>query len=120
MSLVSWPWRYSAASGPRTTTAARVRRRKPASSRSALYCPSSSTGVAISAMRRLYGASQKLGQANFGVWICYQFRPMATRAHNAHRKRRTNEGAENYAKAIYELQGRGKAPVGTKAVAERL
>jgi DtxR family transcriptional regulator, Mn-dependent transcriptional regulator len=45
---------------------------------------------------------------------------MASRAHNAHPKRRINEGAENYAKAIYELQARGKAPVGTKAVAERL
>jgi DtxR family Mn-dependent transcriptional regulator len=45
---------------------------------------------------------------------------MATRAHNAHPKRRTNEGAENYAKAIYELQGRDKRAVGTKAVAERL
>ena len=44
---------------------------------------------------------------------------MASRAHNAHPKRRTNEGAENYAKAIYELQAKG-APVGTKAVAERL
>ena len=31
---------------------------------------------------------------------------MATKAHNAHPKRRTNEGAENYAKAIYELQAR--------------
>jgi DtxR family Mn-dependent transcriptional regulator len=41
-------------------------------------------------------------------------------AHNAHPKRRTNEGAENYAKAIYELQGRGDRAVGTSAVAERL
>jgi len=40
-------------------------------------------------------------------------------AHNAHPKRRTNEGAENYAKAIYELQ-RGEGTVGTSAVAERL
>jgi DtxR family transcriptional regulator, Mn-dependent transcriptional regulator len=40
-------------------------------------------------------------------------------AHNAHPKRRTNEGAENYAKAIYELQ-RGDRTVGTSAVAERL
>jgi DtxR family transcriptional regulator, Mn-dependent transcriptional regulator len=45
---------------------------------------------------------------------------MAAAAHNAHPKRRTNEGAENYAKAIYELQAKGKTPVGTKAVAERL
>jgi DtxR family Mn-dependent transcriptional regulator len=45
---------------------------------------------------------------------------MTAVAHNAHPKRRTNEGAENYAKAIYELQGRGDRPVGTSAVAERL
>jgi DtxR family Mn-dependent transcriptional regulator len=45
---------------------------------------------------------------------------MAAVAHNAHPKRRTNEGAENYAKAIYELQARGDRPVGTSAVAERL
>ena len=45
---------------------------------------------------------------------------MSTTAHNAHPKRRTNEGAENYAKALYELQGRGNRPVGTSAVAERL
>jgi DtxR family Mn-dependent transcriptional regulator len=45
---------------------------------------------------------------------------MASQAHNAHPKRRTNEGAENYAKALYELQARGETPVGTKAVAERL
>jgi DtxR family Mn-dependent transcriptional regulator len=45
---------------------------------------------------------------------------MRVQAHNAHPKRRTNEGAENYAKAIYELQERGAAPVGTTAVAERL
>jgi DtxR family Mn-dependent transcriptional regulator len=45
---------------------------------------------------------------------------MASLAHNAHPKRRTNEGAENYAKALYELQARGETPVGTKAVAERL
>jgi DtxR family Mn-dependent transcriptional regulator len=45
---------------------------------------------------------------------------MASQAHNAHPKRRTNEGAENYAKALYELQARGRTPVGTKAVAERL
>jgi DtxR family transcriptional regulator, Mn-dependent transcriptional regulator len=41
-------------------------------------------------------------------------------AHNAHPKRRTNEGAENYAKAIYELQGRSDRTVGTSAVAERV
>ena len=45
---------------------------------------------------------------------------MASIAHNAHPKRRTNEGAENYAKALYELQAKAAAPVGTKAVAERL
>jgi DtxR family Mn-dependent transcriptional regulator len=45
---------------------------------------------------------------------------MSTQAHNAHPKRRTNEGAENYAKALYELQGRGEAPVGTTAVADRV
>ena len=45
---------------------------------------------------------------------------MASTAHNAHPKRRTNEGAENYAKALYELQARGENPVRTKAVAERL
>src|SRR5919198_1206656 len=37
---------------------------------------------------------------------------MATQAHNAHPKRRTNEGAENYAKALYELQGKSKRAVG--------
>jgi DtxR family Mn-dependent transcriptional regulator len=42
------------------------------------------------------------------------------RGHNAHPARRTNEGAENYAKAIYQLQGRGDEPVHTSAVAERL
>jgi DtxR family Mn-dependent transcriptional regulator len=41
-------------------------------------------------------------------------------AHHAHPERRTNEGAENYAKAIYHLQGRGEDPVHTNAVAERL
>ena len=46
--------------------------------------------------------------------------PVPTQAHNAHPKRRTNEGAENYAKALYELQGRDPSPVGTTAVAERL
>src|SRR5262245_20149455 len=45
---------------------------------------------------------------------------MAIRAHNAHPARRMNEGAENYAKALYELQARGETRVGTKAVAERL
>jgi len=45
---------------------------------------------------------------------------MPAQAHNAHPKRRTNEGAENYAKALYELQGRDASPVGTTAVAERL
>ena len=45
---------------------------------------------------------------------------MTTAAHNAHPKRRTNEGAENYAKAVYELQGRSEEAVGTSAVAERL
>jgi DtxR family Mn-dependent transcriptional regulator len=42
------------------------------------------------------------------------------RGHNAHPERRTNEGVENYAKAIYQLQGRGDEPVHTNAVAERL
>jgi DtxR family Mn-dependent transcriptional regulator len=42
------------------------------------------------------------------------------RGHHAHRERQTNEGAENYAKAIYHLQGRSKGPVHTNAVAERL
>jgi DtxR family transcriptional regulator, Mn-dependent transcriptional regulator len=42
------------------------------------------------------------------------------RGHHAHRERANNEGAENYAKAIYHLQGRGKDPVHTNAVAERL
>jgi DtxR family transcriptional regulator, Mn-dependent transcriptional regulator len=41
-------------------------------------------------------------------------------AHNAHPKRRTNQAAENYAKALYELQGRGESTVGTTAVAHRL
>src|SRR3954452_24963395 len=45
---------------------------------------------------------------------------MTAQAHNAHPKRRTNEGAENYAKALYELQGRGAEGVGTTAVAQRL
>jgi DtxR family Mn-dependent transcriptional regulator len=42
------------------------------------------------------------------------------RGHHSHRERQTNEGAENYAKAIYHLQGRSKDPVHTNAVAERL
>jgi DtxR family Mn-dependent transcriptional regulator len=45
---------------------------------------------------------------------------MPVQAHNAHPKRRTNEGAENYAKALYELQGREPEGVGTTAVAQRL
>src|SRR4051794_19475805 len=45
---------------------------------------------------------------------------MSRTAHNGHPKRRTNEGAENYAKALYELQARDEVAVGTKAVAERL
>jgi DtxR family transcriptional regulator, Mn-dependent transcriptional regulator len=45
---------------------------------------------------------------------------MPAKAHNAHPKRRTNEGAENYAKALYELQGREAEGVGTTAVAQRL
>jgi DtxR family transcriptional regulator, Mn-dependent transcriptional regulator len=46
--------------------------------------------------------------------------PAATRGHHAHRERQTNEGAENYAKAIYHLQGRSSEPVHTTAVADRL
>ena len=34
--------------------------------------------------------------------------------------RRTKQGAENYAKAIYELQGRGDRPIGTTAIAQRV
>jgi DtxR family Mn-dependent transcriptional regulator len=45
---------------------------------------------------------------------------MPVQAHNAHPKRRTNEGAENYAKALYELQSREPDGVGTSAVAQRL
>ena len=45
---------------------------------------------------------------------------MSDQAHNAHPKRRTNEGAENYAKALYELQEREPEGVGTTAVAQRL
>jgi DtxR family transcriptional regulator, Mn-dependent transcriptional regulator len=50
-------------------------------------------------------------------------RPRTTTAahgHHAHRERQINEGAENYAKAIYHLQGRGNDPVHTNSVAERL
>src|SRR4029453_13369907 len=46
--------------------------------------------------------------------------PTAPRGHHAHRERQTNEGAENYAKAIYHLQGRSNDHVHTNAVAERL
>jgi DtxR family Mn-dependent transcriptional regulator len=46
--------------------------------------------------------------------------PAAAHGHHAHRERQTNEGAENYAKAIYHLQGRSNDPVHTSAVAERL
>ena len=45
---------------------------------------------------------------------------MQVKAHNAHPKRRTNQGAENYAKAIYELQEKDARPVGTTEVAKRL
>ena len=45
---------------------------------------------------------------------------MSPGAHNAHPERRTAEGAENYAKAIYQLQGRAPESVGTGAIAERL
>jgi DtxR family transcriptional regulator, Mn-dependent transcriptional regulator len=45
---------------------------------------------------------------------------MTAQAHNAHPQRRTNEGAENYAKALYELQEREPQGVGTTAVAQRL
>ena len=45
---------------------------------------------------------------------------MTVEAHNAHPKRRTKQAAENYAKALYELQGRGESTVGTTAVAQRL
>ena len=51
--------------------------------------------------------------------MCFNI-AMPVQAHHAHPKRRTNEGAENYAKAIYELQqGEGK-PVRTTDVAHRL
>jgi DtxR family transcriptional regulator, Mn-dependent transcriptional regulator len=45
---------------------------------------------------------------------------MAARAHNAHPERRAAEGVENYAKAIYQLQGGESDAVGTGAIAERL
>jgi DtxR family Mn-dependent transcriptional regulator len=45
---------------------------------------------------------------------------MPVQAHNAHPKRRTNEGAENYAKAIYELQEKDARAVRTTDVARRL
>jgi DtxR family Mn-dependent transcriptional regulator len=45
---------------------------------------------------------------------------MQVKAHNAHPKRRTNQGAENYAKAIYELQGKDARAVRTTEVAKRL
>lgn len=41
-------------------------------------------------------------------------------AHNAHPERRHAEGAENYVKAVYQLQAGGEGAVGTGAVAERL
>src|SRR3954465_8847448 len=41
-------------------------------------------------------------------------------AHNPQPQRRTNEGAQNYAKALYELQAREPEGVGTTAVAQRL
>ena len=41
-------------------------------------------------------------------------------AHNAHPMGRTKPGAENYAKALYELEAAGGSPVGTTAVAQRL
>jgi DtxR family transcriptional regulator, Mn-dependent transcriptional regulator len=40
--------------------------------------------------------------------------------HNAHPERRYPEGAENYAKAIYQLQSGIEGAVGTGAIAERL
>jgi DtxR family Mn-dependent transcriptional regulator len=40
--------------------------------------------------------------------------------HHAHPERRTGEGTQNYAKAIYHLQSREEGAVGTGAVAERL
>jgi DtxR family transcriptional regulator, Mn-dependent transcriptional regulator len=51
--------------------------------------------------------------------VCFNT-AMPAQAHNAHPKKRTNEGAENYAKALYELQEREPEAVGTTLVAERL
>jgi DtxR family Mn-dependent transcriptional regulator len=45
---------------------------------------------------------------------------MAEVAHNAHPERRYPEGAENYAKAIYQLQAGSDEAVATGAIAERL
>jgi DtxR family Mn-dependent transcriptional regulator len=45
---------------------------------------------------------------------------LSSPAHNAHRLRRTPQGAENYAKAIYELESREDDAVGTGAIAERV
>jgi DtxR family Mn-dependent transcriptional regulator len=45
---------------------------------------------------------------------------MPVQAHNAHPKRRTKEGAENYAKAIYELQEKDAGAVRTTDIALRL
>jgi DtxR family Mn-dependent transcriptional regulator len=44
----------------------------------------------------------------------------AAAAHNAHPQRRYPEGAENYAKAIYQLQGGAEGAVATGAIAERV
>jgi DtxR family Mn-dependent transcriptional regulator len=44
----------------------------------------------------------------------------ASAGHNAHPERRRAEGAENYAKAIYQLQAGREEAVGTGAIAERL
>jgi DtxR family transcriptional regulator, Mn-dependent transcriptional regulator len=52
--------------------------------------------------------------------VCFNLDSMTAAAHNAHRGRRHAEGAENYAKAIYQLQARAEGPVGTGAVAQRL
>jgi len=45
---------------------------------------------------------------------------MTASGHNSHPERRYPEGAENYAKAIYQLQGGNGEPVGTGAIAERV
>src|SRR4051794_6808256 len=45
---------------------------------------------------------------------------MGARAQNAHPMGRTRPGAENYAKALYELEAGGESPVGTTSVAQRL